>query len=64
MAGLNGGPHVFKDPLRAIQFALVEVRFEQLHFGILCLGDHGELQPQLFAGHQTTDQIGVEQKLL
>ena len=49
MASRDGCPHAFKDTLGAVQLALIETRFKQLHLRTLCLGDHGKLKANLFA---------------
>ena len=64
MAGLNGRPDGLKDSLRTVQFAFVELSFEQLDLWVATLCEHSKLQPQLFSGNHLADQIGVQQKLI
>ena len=64
MASLYGRPHGFKNTLRTVQLAFVEIGFEQLNFGIASLCEYSKLQSQLFTGHYFADQVGVQQKLI
>ena len=64
MAGLDGRPHGLKDSLRTVQFAFVELCFEQLNLWVASLRHYCKLQPQLFTGHHFADQIGVQQQLV
>ena len=64
MASLNGRPHVVKDSLRAVQFALLKAGFQQLNFGVASLCDHGKLQSHRFVRDHLTDQVSIQQQLI
>ena len=64
MASLNGRPHGVEDSLRAIQFALLKVGFQQLNFGFASLRHHGKLQSQCLAGNDLTHEVCVQQQLI
>ena len=63
MLRLDGVPDALDDPLRSVHLGLIEreaVRIDTYFFG---LGQHAELQLDLFARGKFLGQLSVEQEL-